>query len=362
MTGNLTFLKGLSRVSRMAGAIPNRVSAGAQYRMEQADLWQAARVAEQHNHKLDAATLQKCRDYSIATFGTDSHAAFLALCASVHGSWRDGLIPEIYFFRVVGPARYGAWYELSRAKTLTSKLFRGPFMPDIAIVFNGHVYRPDLSLLPRAQVKDVLFTGRNRVIFKGDGGGRGLGIRFFTADDFDPDELPSFDNGVFQSIIEPHPELAIPGVSALTTIRIGTLVGPDGMIRPSYVTLRLGRAAKSHVTSYDSVRLDVDPQSGEWADTGYLKNWTPLKDHPDAPVRFAGRVIPDMPAAVELCQRLHAQVPFVPSIGWDLCLNRLGQYELMEWNVPHGISFAEPVNGPIFAGLGFEQLWKQGAQ
>jgi hypothetical protein len=109
------------------------------------------------------------------------------------------------------------------------------------------------------------------------------------------------------------------------------------------------------------VRLDVDPQSGEWADTGYLKDWTPMKDHPDAPVRFAGRVVPQMADAIALCRRLHAQVPFLPSIGWDLCLNRQGQYELMEWNVPHGISFAEPVNGPIFAGLGFEQLWKPDA-
>lgn len=362
MTGNVKILKGLDQVSRIAGAVPNRVSASARYRMDQAEQWRVFRVAERHNHKLDAATLQKCRDYSIETFGTVSHAPFLALCAAVHGSWRDGLIPEAYFFRVVGPARYGAWYDLSRAKTLTPLLFRGPFIPDIATLFNGQVYRPDLEIVPPGAAKAHLFDGRSRVIFKSDAGGRGLGIRFFTADDFDPAELGQLGNGVFQSIIEPHPELAIPGVSALTTIRIGTLLDPDNVIRPSYVTLRLGRAAKSHVTSYDSVRLDVDPISGAWADTGYLKDWTPMKDHPDAPVRFAGRVIPDMATGVELCRRLHAELPFLPSIGWDLCLNRHGQYELMEWNVPHGISFAEPVNGPIFAGLGFEELWKQGAQ
>lgn len=359
MSGRVTILKGLDHLSRMAGAVPNRLSAGARYRMEQADQWRAFRVAERHNHKLDAGTLQKCRDYSIETFGTDSHAPFLALCTSVHGSWRDGLIPELYLFRVVGPARYGAWYDLSRAKTLTPMLFRGPFIPDIATLFNGQVYAPDLQLVSPGAVKAHLFDGRDRVIFKSDAGGRGLGIRFFTAEDFDPAELEQLGNGVFQSIIEPHPELAIPGVSALTTIRIGTLLGPDHAIRPSYVTLRLGRAAKSHVTSYDSIRLDVDRESGEWADTGYLKDWTPLKAHPDAPVPFAGRVIPEMAQAVELCRSLHAQVPFLPSIGWDLCLNRRGQYELMEWNIPHGISFAEPVNGPIFAGLGFEQLWKQ---
>lgn len=361
MTGSPRMLQRLHTVSRIAGALPNRLAAAARYRMDLEAEWEIFRRAERHNHKLDAAMLERCRHYSIETFGTDRHAPFLALCVSIHGSWRDGLIPEAYFFGVVGSHRYGAWYNMSRAKTLTPLLFRGPFMPDIAIVFNGQVYRPDLSLLPPVQVKDFLFAGRNRIIFKSDGGGRGIGIRFFGADDFDPAELPRLGNGVFQSIIEPHPEVTVPGVSALTTIRIGTHLDPAGAIRTSYVTLRLGRAGLSHVTSKDSVRLDIDLKSGAWADTGYLKDWTPMQVHPDAPYRFAGRSIPSIADGIDLCERLHAQVPFVPSIGWDLCLNRAGQYELMEWNVPHGISFAEPVNGPLFAGMGYEQLWKQDA-
>ena len=95
--------------------------------------------------------------------------------------------------------------------------------------------------------------------------------------------------------------------------------------------------------------------------TGLTSDWATLDRHPDAGTRFATTVVPGFHAAVALCTELHGRLPHVGVVGWDVMIEASSCPHVVEWNAyTPVITYAEPVSGPCFEGLGWESLWMSG--
>lgn len=310
---------------------------------------------EDRNSKLDSATIKRCYDYAAEHFGDgERYAREIAICASVHGSWRDGWIPQTYFLDEIVKKSSGV-PELSREKTLSNFILRTEALPDIGYLCRGSFFNRDWERLEAADVAEVLFAGRDRIVIKTNRSNRGNGVTVVTREDFDPDRISRLGDACIQSCIRPHPAVPFSAMGAVPTLRIVTTIARSGRVTPRFAHLRLGRKAHTHVRSEDYVKMMVSLETGDLAATGYLTDWTQITAHPDTQEVFAGLTYPDIQAGVALCMDIHAKVPCFPSIGWDICLSDTGEFLVMEWNQFHGILFGEAVNGPNFTDMGWER-------
>lgn len=310
---------------------------------------------EDRNSTLDPATIRRCYEYAADHFGNgERYARELAICASIHGSWRDGWIPQSYFLDEIVKKSSGV-PELSREKTLSNFILRTDALPDIGYVCRGSFFDRDWKRLAAADAVEVLFAGRDRIVFKTNRSNRGNGVTVMTRGDFDPEKIRLLGDGCVQSYIRPHPAVPFAAMGAVPTLRVVTTIARSGRVTPRFAHLRLGRGAHTHVRTEDNVKMMVSLETGALAATGYLSDWTRITAHPDMREVFAGMTYPDMQAGIALCLDLHARVPCFPSIGWDICLSDEGRFCIMEWNQFHGILFAEAVNGPNFVDLGWER-------
>jgi hypothetical protein len=166
-------------------------------------------------------------------------------------------------------------------------------------------------------------------------------------------------NGTFQQYIEQHQMFNQFTKSSVATLRITTAVDNNGIcaVRASY--LRLGRANDTHVKSSTNIRVPIDPNSGKLAENGYMPTWRTTDRHPDSKRKFAGNQIPAFAKCVSTALDLHKRMPFVRCIGWDMSIDRNADVKVMEWNGGHNdIKFSEATQGPCFADLKWERLWR----
>jgi hypothetical protein len=56
---------------------------------------------------------------------------------------------------------------------------------------------------------------------------------------------------------------------------------------------------------------------------------------------------------------MHRRMPLVGCVGWDFAVDADARPWLLEWNAVHNdIKVSEAMQGPCFAGLGWETLWR----
>jgi hypothetical protein len=214
--------------------------------------------------------------------------------------------------------------------------------------------------LPDAAVAEAVFAGNDRVVFKTDGAWRGMGVFVLKRDAFDPAAIRAKGNGVFQRFVRQHPELEALSPGGVGTLRLITVCDGSGAVslRASY--LRMARGGADHVMTLKSVRSPIDPRTGRLSPTGYSYDWTRFTAHPDTGAVFAERTVPGLDACIDLARRLHAGFGQVTNIGWDMTVDAGGAPVVLEWNIGHGVNFAEPLQGPCFADLGWHRLWERG--
>jgi hypothetical protein len=146
----------------------------------------------------------------------------------------------------------------------------------------------------------------------------------------------------------------------MTTIRITTVKPPGLPAEWRGGMIKLGVAGSEILRSAQSIRLAIMDATGLLGEFGALPDWTRITEHPETGVEWGGLRIPDFGAALEMCTRLHDGFPHATLIGWDVAMERSGDFSLMEWNTLHpGIVYSEANAGPLFTGLRWEELWKE---
>jgi len=297
-----------------------------------------------------AADRRRADDYAREVLGSPGFAPWLNVYASVAGGFREGWIPDNFYGLAVVPRLKAGYRSIALLKTLSGRLLATPYLPDLAYLVRHRLYDRDYRPLA-----DLRAFRQGDIVFKSDGSQRGLAIRVFRPGDaIDFGSLP---NGVFQPHVRQHEELAAFGGAAVATLRLTTVIEPDGRAGLRAAFIRFGRAGEDHVASATHVCASVDLDSGEMPESGLLPSWLPVDRHPDTGVAFAGRKVPGFAACAKLAIELQEKVPFLPCVGWDFAIDRQGVPVLLEWNGGHnGIKFSEATAGPCFAGLGWEAL------
>ena len=328
-------------------------------RLHRREAGQALRTVEGQTKKILAkAVRHQAEEYAYNALGSRVFAPWLFVYSAIAGKFREGWIPDNYYGRIVCPRINGVFRSISGVKTLTQRLFQSDRIPDSGYLIDGRFFDRHLKPIPIEDAARVVFFESNDVVVKIDSSGKGRGVRSFSRREFDPVALAaSTAQAVIQTRISQHRifDEFVPG--GATTLRLTTVREPDATFRTRAAYLRIPCGGHKFVQSSSSVRVAVDLASGVLAGAGYLSDWTRVASHPETGAAFKGVQIPGYFEAIKLCQDLHATVPQVGCIGWDVIVDTASRVWLLEWNAGHNdVRFSEALTGPCFLGLGWECL------
>jgi hypothetical protein len=332
------------------------------YIYDQTHARQARRVLsslERAAGRLQPHVKRQCEDYAHEVLGSKAYAPWLYVYSAMAGEFKVGWISDNYYGHVVVPRLQGAYGAISNRKALASRLFTSDVFPDLVFRVNGVNYGTTGERIRDAELATHLFREGDAVVFKGEGSSQGRSVFVLRADEFRGYPLGGLGNGVFQTYVRQHPFFSEYTSSSVATIRLTSVIDDSGTpsVRACYA--RFARQGDSHVISASQVRVAVDPRSGRLHDRGYFPSWTPTDMHPDSHVRFSGATIPLFAECVATVVELHRRLPFARAIGWDAIVDDRDRVRILEWNGEHnGIRFSEATQGPCFADLGWEHLWK----
>ena len=146
---------------------------------------------------------------------------------------------------------------------------------------------------------------------------------------------------VLEGTVQQHPEVACLHPASVNTLRLVTVLTPDGA-RPFSCILRIGCGGRRvDNTARGGLFVMVDLERGVLKGDGFFwpEHGTRTDRHPDTELVFEGRQLPFLRDAVSLACRLHEQVLYgLHSIGWDLALSPDGPLVLEandNWEIPH---------------------------
>ncbi len=273
--------------------------------------------------------------------------------------FKEGWIPDNYFGRVVCPKINGDFRNLSNLKTLSRRILQTDAIPDLAYYINNIWTSSYGEVLPKSEVIKFLFSDRKFVFLKRNYSFQGKGILKLNREKFENLDLQELGDFVIQEPIQQADWFDQIVTGSVATLRITTVKPIGGKAENRLSTLRVGRISNEYINTKDSIRILLDLETGALSPKVFDYDYNIYEKHPDTGFSFYGHTLPEYEAAVKLCEKLHDQVGMFQVIGWDVVINQKGQVQVMEWNTDHpGLTFSEMATGPLFKGLGWENLWK----
>ena len=163
------------------------------------------------------------------------------------------------------------------------------------------------------------------------------------------------DDYIVQSIVEQHPILNKIHSHSLNTIRICSILMPDGVhILSAVLRMGVGKSRVDNATSPDNIKFEGATvgitTSGclkEYAYGYYTGNR--FATHPGGFV-FKDAQIPSFDKTLSLIQHIHPRIGNFRLVSWDFAIRKDGEPILIEANMRKGgINFHQFNNGPLFA-------------
>lgn len=322
------------------------------------DALETVRKIERHTgRRLTKALRRQADDYARSVYGSTRFAPWLYVYTLIHGSFREGWIPDNFLGRIVMPAVNGPLRFVADYKTFSNIVLSTDTLPDIAYFIEGALYDREMSPIDARHIRDLLPAGQSDVFVKQDDSSRGIGVQRISCDALDDAFFRRVGNCVLQYPIEQHPWFDQFTDRSVATYRINTVREPDGSFGKRIAYLRFGYGKAAWIEANSSVQISILNDAGDLDPIGYDQDFLSCTAHPDSGVSFENRRVPNIADAVATCIDLHSKVPHFGMIGWDVTVDRDEKVKVMEWNIDHpGIKLAEPTIGPCFTGLGWEKL------
>lgn len=315
---------------------------------------------EAQKGKTNPKFIKLSNQYALDVLGWIGYSPWLYVYSAISGSFKEGWIPDNYYGKIVIPELKGQYGALDDLNALQNKLFTSALFPDKAYYVNGLWTTKDYAVIPQKKVADVLFNSSQDIVYKTDNSLRGLGVHFFSKDNFEINKVMALGNGIAQQFIKQHVFFEDIVSKSVATIRLTTYIDVKGETSLRSGFLRVGRAPDTHVKSVSHIRVPININTGELSKTGYDTNLNTIEKHPDSNYIFNKRKIPHFNKCIAAVLHLHKQMPFSRTIGWDLTLDKNEEVKVMEWNGGHNdVKFGEATQGPCYADLGWEKLWKK---
>ena len=312
-------------------------------------------VESNNSSKLAPIDRRRADEYAKGVLGGREYAPWLYVYAAMAGEFRDGWIPDNFFGAVVVPRINKGLGPVTGLKTLSARILQSDAIPDIAYHVDGVFYGKDFSVIDRQMLSEIAMSAGTHVFVKADGSAQGKGVRKVASRDLRDIDFSEIGDCVIQAPVEQHAffENIISG--PIATLRITTVKNSLGRVEVRAAFLRLGRRGSDRIGD-TSVCVSVVDSGGRLDAFGYY-HWHRLETHPDTGASFAGARIPEYAKAVQTCVELHARVPHLTIVGWDVTISKDGCVKIFEWNGGHcDIKFSEATVGPCFTGLNWESL------
>lgn len=308
-----------------------------------------------NSSKLSPRDRRRADDYAVSVLGGREFAPWLHVYAAMAGEFREGWIPDNFFGAVVVPRINQRLGDVTGLKTLSARLLQSDALPDIAYHVDGLLYGKDFSLITREALSELAMQAGAHVFVKADRSAQGKGVVKIASADLRGLDFRQIGDCVIQSAVDQHDFFENIIAGPIATLRITTVKNAVGGIETRAAFVRLGRRGADRIGD-TSLCISVVGDDGRLDEVGYY-HWHRHRTHPDTGVSFGGERIPEFTQAVRTCVELHARVPHVAVVGWDLTISKDGSIKIFEWNVGHcDIKFSEATVGPCFRGLGWESL------
>jgi hypothetical protein len=306
---------------------------------------------------LTAAQRHECRDYARDVLGSRWHAPWLEVYTAVRGRFVEGWIPPSYLSEWIADATTSGLRGVTSVKTLTRRLLRTDALPDLGYVLEGRLYDRDLRPVDEAFFVAALRQEHPYVVLKADRSFRATGFRRVPTDRLLSDDRGTWGNAVIQQWVDPHPLLAEVMPDSVAAYRIFTVTELTGDISSRGAIAKFGRLGHDSTRGDAVILVAVVDEDGTLADEGHTPQWAACRAHPDTGVPLGGRRLPMFAEAVAACLGWHRTFPHLGMIGWDVTVDAADRLRLLEWNSGHvGLYYPEAVIGPLFTGLGWEDL------
>jgi hypothetical protein len=298
-------------------------------------------------------------EYARDVLGWIGYSHWLYVYSAVSDNFKEGWIPDNYYDKIVVPALKGNYGDISNLKALVNMIFEKNVFPDILYYVNGLWVTNNYKIITENKVKELLFKESKNVVFKVDNSKQGRGVYFFDVENFEISRVQLLGNGVFQEFINQHIFFEELMPDSVATIRCTTVIDDQGKVSVRACYLRLGRENDTHVRSGSHIRIPIHIKNGELYEFGYTTKWLTVNAHPDTNTIFKDKIIPHFDMLLTTSLKLHKEMPFARTIGWDMIIDKNNNIKVMEWNGQHNdIKFSEATQGPCFADLNWETLWK----
>jgi hypothetical protein len=316
-------------------------------------------LAQNPNYKCSDSQLKKISEYSKEVLGSLAFSPWLKLFTAYQQEFKEGWIPDNYYGRVVCPKINGEFRNLGDLKTLSKRILQTDSIPDLAYYMNSIWTSSHGEVLQKSEVIKFLFSDRKFVFLKKNYSFQGKGILKLNREKFENLDIQELGDFVIQEPIQQADWFDQIVTGSVATLRITTVKPIGGKAENRLSNLRVGRISNEYINTKDSIRILLDLETGALSPKAFDYDYTIYEKHPDTGFAFSGQTMPEYKAAVKLCEKLHDQVGMFQVIGWDVAINQNGQIQIMEWNTDHpGLTFSEMATGPLFKGLGWENLWK----
>ena len=116
--------------------------------------------------KTNPKFIKASNEYAKEVLGWSGYASWLYVYSAMAEKFKEGWIPDNYYGRVVVPARSGKYGSVCDMKPLTNTLYGRNICPDVGCYVNGLFLSVDNKVLHAANIKDVLFSESEKIVFK----------------------------------------------------------------------------------------------------------------------------------------------------------------------------------------------------
>jgi hypothetical protein len=192
-------------------------------------------------------------------------------------------------------------------------------------------------------------------VLKDEGSRQTFGTRIVRRADLARADALLGPDAVLQPFLTQHEDLEVLSPRCVAPLRVMTV--RDGSdVRALTVGLRVPMAGQETAGFADTVSLIVR-LDGTIHPVGADMHWKLHRQHPRSGVVFEGRTVPHLDRAVDLARDMHALLPQLGLIAWDLGIDRTGRPWVLEYNTKYPtMSVYEALAGPAFTGERWEAL------
>ncbi len=138
---------------------------------------------------------------------------------------------------------------------------------------------------------------------------------------------------IAEEVVEQHKELAAFNASSANTLRVVTMLCPDGDVKIMAAILRMGRSGRV-VDNFHffGIAALIDVETGYVKTTGVDKTYQRYVAHPDSGKVIPGFRIPNWNEIVATVKKAAKVVPTVRYVGWDIAVSSEGRPVIIEGN------------------------------